>query len=256
MRRGGELPRPLRPWRALGAVISAVLVAGCASATPSPVASRAPVPADVSEAAPVVGGDASATTTADASTAELAVAAPAAVEATAEDQAAPDANDADGTLSLEGFDTRPRSAAASGDAPALLRDVRVGRHEGFERIVFEFDGRSQPEYRIRWSDGAARADGDAVSVAVAGSARLEIVLSPASGVDPSDGTIVYDGPDRVPVEEEPVVMRDLVRTEDFESVLTWSVGASHEVPFRVIALRSPTRVVVDLRSSSDPRERP
>ncbi|MDX1748155.1 MAG: hypothetical protein R3324_19650, partial [Halobacteriales archaeon] len=35
---------------------------------------------------------------------------------------------------------------------AFLTDVRLGRHEGFERLVFQFDG-AAPEYRIEYVDG-------------------------------------------------------------------------------------------------------
>ncbi|MBW3547299.1 MAG: hypothetical protein KY452_04060 [Actinobacteria bacterium] len=42
--------------------------------------------------------------------------------------------------------------------PALLVDVRVGRHEGFERIVLEFGGDDPPGYRVGYIDPPVHAD--------------------------------------------------------------------------------------------------
>lgn len=273
MHRGGEARRSLLPWRAV-VVATALVATACGDAGPEPAAVPARSRAVVPDAAAATGGplDRSGTTTATAP-APAAAAAPTTTATTSApvtstvvvapfaagtdvalpaDPIAPDP-DPDATTSLEGFGTSPRSAPASAGGTALLRAVRVGRHAGFERIVFEFEGRTQPSYRIRWADGRATADGSGAVVDVAGAARLEVVLSPASGVDLTDGTIVYDGPDRVAVADQVVLIRDLVRTGDFEGVLSWAVGASTDAPFRVLTLSSPTRLVVDLRTASDGR---
>ena len=42
------------------------------------------------------------------------------------------------------------------------------------------------------------------------------------------------------------LITDLVRTGDFEAVLSWAAGTTERVPFRVLALREPTRIVIDL----------
>jgi hypothetical protein len=142
------------------------------------------------------------------------------------------------------------SAPSDGTGTALLRAVRVGRNEGFERIVFEFEGTSMPGYRVQWVDGPILADGSGETVEVAGDAYLEMVMDPASGVDLSAPqlTIVYDGPDRIAVADQTELITDLVRTGDFESVLTWVAGTTEKVPFRVLRLSEPTRVVVDLEA--------
>ncbi|MCU1370577.1 MAG: uncharacterized protein JWO77_1771 [Ilumatobacteraceae bacterium] len=143
-----------------------------------------------------------------------------------------------------------RSAPGDGTGTALLRAVRVGRNAGFERIVFEFEGASMPGYRVQWVDGPITADGSGETVDVAGEAFLEIVMDPASGVDLSAPqlTIIYDGPDRIPVAGQTVLITDLVRTGDFEAVLSWAAGTTEQVPFRVLRLSNPTRVVVDLET--------
>lgn len=142
------------------------------------------------------------------------------------------------------------SAPSDGTGTALLRSVRVGRNDGFERIVFEFAGTSVPGYRVQWVDGPILADGSGAPVDVTGEAYLEMVMEPASGVDLSapEMTIVYDGPNRIPVEGQTELISDLVLTGDFEAVLTWVAGATEKVPFRVLRLTDPTRVVVDLET--------
>ncbi len=143
------------------------------------------------------------------------------------------------------------TAPGDGTGTALLRTVRVGTNDGYERIVFEFAGEPVPGYRVQWVDGPILADGSGEVVQVDGDAYLEIVMEPASGVDLSAPqlTVVYDGPDRVPVAGQTELITDLVRTGDFESVLTWAAGAQRKVPFRVLRLEDPTRVVVDLQTS-------
>ncbi|MBW3557384.1 MAG: hypothetical protein KY454_10675, partial [Actinobacteria bacterium] len=57
---------------------------------------------------------------------------------------------------------------------ALLVDVRVGRHKGFERIVLEFEGDDPPGYRVGYIDPPVRADGSGHVVELAGDAFLEV----------------------------------------------------------------------------------
>lgn len=151
---------------------------------------------------------------------------------------------------LPGATEAQHSAPSDGTGTALLKAVRVGRNDGFERIVFEFAGTSVPGYRVQWVDGPITADGSGEPVDVTGDAYLEIVMEPASGVDLSAPqlTIVYDGPDRIPVSGQTRLITDLVRTGDFEAVLSWVAGTTEKVPFRVLRLSNPTRVVIDLET--------
>ncbi|MEZ5139969.1 MAG: hypothetical protein R2702_18450 [Acidimicrobiales bacterium] len=152
------------------------------------------------------------------------------------------------TTSLPDASLGQHSAPGDGTGTALLTAVRVGRNEGFERIVFEFEGDPMPGYRVQWVDGPITSDGSGDPVDVAGEAHLEIVLQPASGVDleSTELRVTYDGPDRIATGGKVDLIEDLVRTGDFEAVLTWVAGTSGEVPFRVLALRSPTRIAIDL----------
>lgn len=153
--------------------------------------------------------------------------------------------------SLANASEAQRTAPGDGSGTALLKAVRIGRNPGFERIVFEFAGTSTPGYRVQWVDGPITADGSGEVVQVNGKAHLEMVMQPASGVDLSapDLIVTYTGPDRIPTTGKTELITDLVRTGDFEAVLSWAAGTTERVPFRVLTLHSPTRIVVDLATS-------
>lgn len=143
----------------------------------------------------------------------------------------------------------PRTAPSPGRGAALLTNVRLGRNDGYERIVFEFRGAHVPGYRIRYVKGPITADGSGEPVAVKGAARLEVIMQPASGVNvEGDGKPTYTGPDRLPPADGVRLIRDLVRTGDFEAVLTWVAGLRERVPFKVSTLSSPARLLVDVKT--------
>lgn len=41
-------------------------------------------------------------------------------------------------------------------------------------------------------------------------------------------------------------MREVVKTGDFESVLTWTIGLSEKRPFEVITSESPPRLTIEI----------
>ena len=142
------------------------------------------------------------------------------------------------------FARMSRSAAPKARSTALLTGVRTGSHDGFERIVFEFAGDARPGYQVEWVDGPVAARGSGKIVDVAGSRRLRIVFEPASGIDLETGDITYVGPNRMVADGSPVL--EVVRTDDFEAVMTWVASTDRVAPFRVLTLSDPTRVVVDV----------
>jgi len=76
-------------------------------------------------------------------------------------------------------------------------------------------------------------------------------MEPASGFDlnSGQGELVYKGPKRLDASGAgATVVQEVMRTGDFESVLSWAVGLSSKVPFRVTTATSPSRLVVDFRN--------
>ncbi|WP_409332683.1 AMIN-like domain-containing (lipo)protein [Trujillonella humicola] len=131
--------------------------------------------------------------------------------------------------------------------PALLTDVRVAGQATFDRVVLEFDG-PVPDYRVEYVEPPILAAGSGRPVEVDGEAFLHVTAAPASGVDlsPAPSRPTYDGPTRFDPPDTEVVT-EVVRTGDFEAVLSWAIGLDRQVPYGIVALEDPTRLVVDLR---------
>ncbi|CAB4552870.1 unannotated protein [freshwater metagenome] len=156
-----------------------------------------------------------------------------------------------GTTLLPGAATTPVSTPEGVNGPgltALLVDVRTGRHDGYERVVFEFLGDRVPGYAVQYVDPPFTADPSDLPVAVDGDAFLRVRMAWASGYDlTGDLGQVYTGPDRIDV-NAPVV-QELVLLGDFEAVLSWVIGVDAEHPFRVTILDEPARIVIDIATS-------
>lgn len=148
---------------------------------------------------------------------------------------------------LDDADTNVKVGQSTANATALHERVAVGRHEGYDRVVFQFRGEGLPGYRVQYMEPPLHEDGSGNVVKIDGSAFVVVRMEPASGFDlnTGEGELVYKGPRRLPGAS---VVREVVRTGDFEAVLTWAVGLSDKVDFRVLRLSSPSRLVVDFRN--------
>ena len=151
---------------------------------------------------------------------------------------------------LDGAGTNPVEGDASEDETALLERVAIGRHEGYDRVVFQFRNHV-PGYRVGYVQPPIKEDGSGNVVRVMGSAFVEVRMEPASGFDltTGEGELVYKGPRRIDgAAAGTSVVRDVVRTGDFEAVLTWAIGLEEKVDFRVTTTASPARLIVDFRN--------
>jgi hypothetical protein len=139
---------------------------------------------------------------------------------------------------------------AQAERVAYLTTVRAGRHPGFDRVVWTFDGPT-PAYRVGYVERPITEDGSGRRVEVEGDAVLQIILTPASGTDLTGEELrqVYEGPRRITATRfGTTVVREIVETGDFEATLSWVVGVDRLAPFAVFELSNPTRVVVDIAS--------
>lgn len=149
---------------------------------------------------------------------------------------------------MDDASTVPVRVAASNTETALLTDVRAARHEGYDRVVFEFRDDVLPGYDVRYVTGPVRADGSGDVVQVAGSHVVQIRMENALDADLGEESAppTYSGPQRFEPETPEVL--ELVRTGGFEGVLTWVAGLQDRVGFRVTTLTGPARLVVDFRN--------
>lgn len=129
----------------------------------------------------------------------------------------------------------------------LPTGVRVGSHEGYERVVFDFEGTGTPGWRVEYVDEAVE-DGRGEVVDVEGDFTLQVI---ATGVrypegDDETGRVAqgsYDAEDADLVEEVHV-------TGIFEGQNQAFIGLDEEAPFRVFTLTEPARLVVDVRTTN------
>lgn len=128
-------------------------------------------------------------------------------------------------------------------ARAQIIDIRVGEHDGYDRIVFEFDA-GTPEYRIEVAAPPFVRDPSGLPMNVSGSAFLQIVMNGGTIVSP-DGIATYSGPTSFSPDFAKLVA--LVNAGDFEAVSTWYVGLSDVSCLRVQTLASPSRLVIDIQ---------
>lgn len=145
-----------------------------------------------------------------------------------------------GPVETDGF---PSSAQGAG---RLLTDVRAAGHDGFDRVVFELR-EGLPGYRVEYVDPPIIEDPTGDTVDVEGSAFLRVTMT-ATGFDLSgpEAVEVYEGPDRF-APADAGVARELVATGDFEAIMSWVVGLDEVVDFGVAELDGPPRLVIDIR---------
>jgi hypothetical protein len=131
-----------------------------------------------------------------------------------------------------------------------LRDVRVGAHDGYDRIVFEFappkpnpGGQGGiPSYEIRQAKPPFTQDPSDLPLEVAGDSFIHLVMQGATGYD-FDGNLTYTGP-RV-LTPGFGTLAQAVQGGDFEATVTWVLGLSRPTCWDVQELHDPDRLVID-----------
>ncbi len=150
---------------------------------------------------------------------------------------------------LEGFRTSTATSTGFPDGGYLGSgdSVRVGQHDGYDRVVYGFTEDGSPAYRVRY---VPRPIGDPSGrvVDVPGDAYLEVVVTglgypteavPSPSVQPSE----------VPAADlqGTVVAASGVLTYGWEGFGQTFIGVRDERrPFRVFTLGQPSRLVIDI----------
>jgi hypothetical protein len=131
-----------------------------------------------------------------------------------------------------------------------LTRIRVGAHEGFDRIVFEFEAPSPdpggkagiPHFEMKTVKPPFSEDPSDRPIDVFGDAFVRIVFQGASGYD-FDGNATYKGPHRLTPGFG--TLAQAVEGGDFEATLTWILGLSRPTCWQIQELHNPDRVVID-----------
>ncbi len=125
----------------------------------------------------------------------------------------------------------------------VVTDLRVGVHDGFDRVTFEIEGDGAPGWRITYDDEPQQsASGQPVELA--GDAALFVSLTNVAY--PMDAPVEpREGPERV----EPSATAAVVEVLDdliFEAHHDFWIGVDGQRPYRVQLFEDPTRVVIDI----------
>jgi hypothetical protein len=140
-------------------------------------------------------------------------------------------------------DTQPATREASADARVTVAEIRTGRQDGYDRVVFELGGTGTPGWDVRYvAEAYSQGMGDPVEVA--GESALQVTITGA-GYPYETGVEEWAGPDPLPGNGTQTVT-EVVWDATFEGTSVAFVGTRAEVPFRVYALEAPTRVVVEV----------
>jgi hypothetical protein len=150
------------------------------------------------------------------------------------------------TVGLGPFTCRlPVDRAESGSGLAQPTTARVGGQSGYDRIVFEYAGTTLPSLSVTSVTPPFVTDPKGAPLTVSGRVFLGIVFRNVPGI--ASG---YSGP--TSFKAGLPVLTDLELRGDFEGVQQWVAGLSGQACVRVFTLTSPSRLVIDLQSSSSP----
>jgi hypothetical protein len=135
--------------------------------------------------------------------------------------------------------SEPQTAEPTGDWDLQLEDVRMGEHDGFDRVVLEFSGTAGPGWGVAWSEKAV-AEGTGEVVPLEGDRVLTISASGTAMPEPGS----YDVPQRLGPSGDVAEVQVNGWFEGYTQVFAGFRG--EERPFRVFALADPPRLVVDV----------
>ncbi|MFI9244921.1 hypothetical protein ACIGXF_20550 [Streptomyces sp. NPDC053086] len=143
-----------------------------------------------------------------------------------------------------GWGSGAKGGAATGAVP--LENIRTGRHDCFDRMVFDVPGGGSVGYHVRYVDRLSQ-NATGRHIPVGGGAVLDVRVG-APGYDPDSGTPTYPGQVGHTLPGVDVrgyrTFRDTRFAGSFEGETQIGLGVRARLPFRVVQL--PDRLVIDV----------
>lgn len=141
------------------------------------------------------------------------------------------------TPTLAAFSCTPLSGGNAGTSTGLS-SIRAARHDGYDRVVFQFAS-GIPSYDVIGQDSSTFVkDASGQSVALGGSAGVKVILRAAD----APGASLDSQPDLAAI-------RQVAQVGNSEHQLTYGIGLASPTCFRVIQLSNPARLVIDFDTS-------
>lgn len=134
-----------------------------------------------------------------------------------------------------------KTQRAEPPAQLLVTDVRTGKHQGFERVVFEFEGNGEPGWFIDYTEDPAQ-QGSGHSIKYQGSTALNVNIDGTvlpfemNRPDPNIGTVPGQGG----------FVTEVISAGTFEGRSQFVIGLKEEHAYSVQVLKGPTRLVIDI----------
>jgi hypothetical protein len=136
------------------------------------------------------------------------------------------------------LDDASRACAQPG---SYLTAVRMGKHGGYDRVVFQFSGGLPAVTAERVA--TVYADPRGTPVSLAGKSRLHVVFRGASANCPRPAHRTWTGPSVLTPRYPQLLM---IRTAgDFEGYLSFGIGLAARGGYHISSLAGPDRVVID-----------
>ena len=130
--------------------------------------------------------------------------------------------------------TSPQKSSANANRETMyLTNVTTGADECTAKVLFGFEEQAPgPGFEVSYqpADTAKIEDGSGNPIEIAGDAFLVVKLNPAmtAKIDGDQLTKTYTGPRRIPG-SSPIT--EVVKTGDFEGVVTWVIGLDSKRSF-------------------------
>lgn len=141
---------------------------------------------------------------------------------------------------LSGF-TCADASGGSAQTGSSVVSVRVGQHDGYDRLVIEFDG-SIPGYTVQRRSGTSFTESPrGQAITLSGTSGVLVVVHPIFNWTSYAGPFTFQ-PDYP-------VLREARLVENFEGYQQWALGIQGTPCLRVTTLTSPSRLVVDVAAT-------
>jgi hypothetical protein len=136
--------------------------------------------------------------------------------------------------------------AANGDFhPLVVSDIRLGTHDGYDRIVFEYVADGTPYLDIEQDTPPFVKDPSGLPLEVAGDTFFRVTFTGATKYDTETGEQPYTGPvDFEPGYEQ---IAQFVEAGDFEATHSWYLGTNGSTCLRAFYLTDPARMIIDVQ---------
>ncbi len=141
---------------------------------------------------------------------------------------------------LAGFTCADASGGSEQSGSGVV-SVRVGQHDGYDRLVIEFSG-PIPSYKVQRRSGTSFTTSPrGQTVTLRGTNGVLVVIHPILN------WTSYSGPSAF--QPDYPVLREARQVENFEGYQQWALGIQGSPCLRVTTLTSPSRLVVDVAAA-------